>query len=325
LNALLKNFFILTVVICLFFLVTSCSTTKSANLTNTTSQVSLNLKIKASVIGNLKSPLSRESCVTQANNQVILAGGVNEYDQSTNLIFSFNPLNLNFSTLGYLKLPTHDAAAGYFPNNVFVYGGGSFSIYNTIEQLNLLNGRVTIAGVLNQPRADLTSIKVNNYLYLIGGYNQNAYQAQILVSSNGTSFSQVGLLPVPVRYGAVAYSKGLIYVFGGIGISGAQVNVIQAFDIKSGTTKVIGYLPVPLSGAYAGSFNNTVFLTGGITQNSANQIIWELKNNKLVPQSNLPTQSAYGCMAQMGSSFYIFGGENFYGKPLNNIIKINFS
>lgn len=312
-------------IIALAFVLSSCSQSiQSHNLetnkqTSTSLQMSLPNKVLTSTsLNTLNTPLSREACSTLGNN-ILLLGGLNNLDQSTTEIFSFNPTNKTINLVGNLLFPTHDAAASNIGSNLYVFGGGSYSVYSTVQSFSLSLGKTELATNMPEPRADLTAIKLGQETYIIGGYNGNQLDNSILETTNGISFNTVGTLLVPVRYAAIASINNTIFIFGGIGISGSAVDVIQSFNTVTKTLKIVGYLPTTLSGAYAQTIGNTIYLTGGVTSKEANLTVWAFNGISLKAVGSLDIPSAYGCSASISNKIYIFGGENVKGFQSNAV------
>ena len=81
----------------------------------------------------------------------------------------------------------------------------------------------------------------------------------------GSSFKKVATLLVPVRYPAVVAFDRLIYIFGGETSVGRPVDIVQVVNPRAGTDKLLGHLPMPLSGAAAGVLDGVVYIAGGLT------------------------------------------------------------
>ena len=120
-------------------------------------------------------------------------------------------------------------------------------------------------GSLPRPRADADAVTLGGTAYVVGGYDGPALDPAVLATSNGPTFSTVTDLSVPVRYPAVAALGGLIYVFGGESANGLPVTAVQVVNPGNGTDRVIGQLPLPLSGAAAGELDGVIYIAGGVT------------------------------------------------------------
>ena len=98
----------------------------------------------------------------------------------------------------------------------------------------------TVIGQLPQPRSDAGAVTIGRTAYVVGGYDGTTADPQVLSTTDGSSFRQVGSLPVPVRYPAVAARGRMIYAFGGQRIGGAAgaIDDIQRIDTTSGRIAV---------------------------------------------------------------------------------------
>ena len=125
--------------------------------------------------------------------------------------------------------PTHDAAAATIGRTTFVFGGGSPNTVATVQAVATPRSRRppartgTVVGQLPQPRSDLAvatvtagrGTRATTTAYLVGGYDGTTYLPGVLATTDGTHFTTVARLSVPVRYPAVVAAGGMVYCFGG--------------------------------------------------------------------------------------------------------------
>lgn len=236
------------------------------------------LKLAAAESGllpwKLSSPLSRMALFANGNNLTIV-GGLTSSGSSASGIYNLNTNDGNLSLMASLAAGVHDMASSLINGKMAIFGGGQSSSVNTSQIISPTNGSITTAK-MPQLRSDSTAVSLGNKSYIIGGYNGTNADAQVLTTTNGTSFNQYGNLPVPVRYAAVAVLNGQIYILGGLAASGSNsgnpINTVQIIDPKSHTIiKANWKLPMPLEGASAVVLNNELFLIGG--QSNTNQNI----------------------------------------------------
>ncbi len=101
----------------------------------------------------------------------------------------------------------------------------------------------------------------------MGGYDGTNYLPAVLETVDGTHFTRVASLPVPVRYPAVVAQAGELFAFGGetpsAGATTAATNDIQMIDPSSGRATVVGHLPQALYGASAFVIGGTIYVAGG--------------------------------------------------------------
>ena len=83
--------------------------------------------------------------------------------------------------------------------------------------------------------------------YLVGGYDGTTYLPGVLATTDGTHFTTVATLPVPVRYPAVVADGGMVYAFGGQtaspGSATTATDAIQTIDPATHRATVVGHLP----------------------------------------------------------------------------------
>jgi hypothetical protein len=283
----------------------------------------------------LQAPLSRMLVYPgQSANQLVLAGGLTAAKQSSSGIYTLDLTNGTLAQTATLPEATHDAAGAVTGGNYGMFGGGntnSFSRAITFDS----NGKIFHSGSLPEARSDDTAVSVGGTTYIVGGYSGSQGDAEVLATNDGSGFTAVGRLPVPVRYPAVAALDGKIYVFGGEAIgSGLPVDSVQIISVADKTVSLAAWkLPVPLEGAMAFTINNELFLAGGqsstpetispgvgttqvpginvaaqsLTQNS----IWALDaaHNRMLNAGTLQVPVSNAGVAVSGSRAWIIGGE----------------
>ncbi len=125
--------------------------------------------------------------------------------------------------------PTHDAGTATIGKTTFVFGGGSPDTVATVQAVATptvppaAGTTGTVVGQLPQPRSDLAvatvtagrGARATTTAYLVGGYDGTTYLPGVLATSDGTHFTTVARLSVPVRYPAVVAAGGMVYCFGG--------------------------------------------------------------------------------------------------------------
>ncbi len=286
----------------------------------------------------LQSPLSRMAVYPGSSaNQLVLAGGLSSSGQSVNQIYTLNTTNGTLNMTGTLPSQLHDAASAMIGNNYAVFGGGSTGSVNSSTVFNT-SGQVIGSGNLPQKRSDATAISLAGKTFIIGGYDGSQADPMVLKTADGTHFSPVGNLPVPVRYAAVAASGSNIYIFGGQAIGGSNsgnpVNDVQIINTSNDSIQLASWkLPVPLEGAAGFVLNNEMFLAGGLSSKaesitlgagttqvpgvnvSANSLtrnnIWavDIHNGSFLNAGRLQLPVANAGVAVVGSHAWLVGGE----------------
>jgi hypothetical protein len=226
-------------------------------------------------------PVSRETVVAGGNGLTVL-GGINPSGDSLASVSTINVQSGTVTTVGSLASAVHDAAGTVIGHSSYVFGGGSPDTVATIQSYpsgpsgaSGSGGAGAVVGHLPQPRSDLSVATVaglangrsSTTSYVVGGYDGATYLPGVLATNDGTHFTSVANLPVPVRYPAVVSDAGKIYAFGGqIASPGATVvatNDIQMIDPATHKAVVVGHLPGPLYGASAFLLAGTLYVAGG--------------------------------------------------------------
>ena len=161
-------------------------------------------------------------------------------------------------------------------DNIFVFGGVSIGILNSIYKLNLINksfSRVPLN--LFGPRAGAEAIELNdNSIIVIGGYNEQfkALRTTEIFNYNSQSFSiEIGPAMNYARrnFAAVKFNNS-IYVFGGENQFNESVPYIEKLDLT--TTAETDEFSIPkeiyLEQNYPNPFNPTTTISFKIPKNS---------------------------------------------------------
>ena len=228
----------------------------------------------------------------------------------------------------------HDAAATVIGSSAIVLGGGSPDTVSTVQSLPSRSNSLSatnqgvVIGNLPQPRSDLAIANVDGsagthrhrIAYIVGGYDGTNYLPMVLSTVDGTHFTSVAYLRLPVRYPAVVADGGVVYAFGGetsaTGATTVATNDIQEIDPRTHTVSVVGHLPQPLYGAAAFVMDGTVYVAGGqvpggptLTQIDA----FVPSTGKVLNAGLLPQAEAFGGYTSVpsghGAVGYIVGGE----------------
>jgi outer membrane protein assembly factor BamB len=182
-------------------------------------------------------------------------------------VFSLDTKNGALRPIGSLSGGVHDAAGAIVGRRDLVFGGGSPATTARVRVFPA--GPPNTNGSLPAPRSDAAAVSVGPTTYIVGGYTGSSPDASVLATKDGSTFTSIASLPVPVRYPAVATSGGKLYVFGGQAITGTQagrpVDDIQLVDPATHSSRVIAHMPEPLQAAVAINLKGTIYLAGGDT------------------------------------------------------------
>jgi N-acetylneuraminic acid mutarotase len=268
-------------------------------------------RVTASRAGwRLPEPLSRADAIGKGN-RIVLAGGLTRGDRSvatvTALATSSGGSRLRLPSLAR---PVHDAAGALVGGRVLVFGGGTAVGTPTVQSAGAGGSR--IVGALPYPLSDLSAATLGRTTYVFGGYTGSRLPAQILATTDGTTFRVVGSLHEPVRYAAVTTVDGLVVLAGGEDAAGKPARLIQVFDPATGHTRVVGRLPEAVSGAAATTLGNAVFVAGGrLGDGSVSDDIsrWTPGSHRVRSAGRLPVAVANAAVATDHDRAWLLGGE----------------
>jgi hypothetical protein len=275
-----------------------------------------------------KAPVSREVVLAGVTNIDVLGG----LDAAGNSLRQASRMNV--ATGAALPLPSlaaaiHDGSGAALGTSDIVFGGGSPNTVADVQSIPQAGtGAGTRLGALPAPRSDSATVTMQSdatgqtapTAFIIGGYTGSKFLPDVLATADGTHFTTVATLTVPVRYPAVAAINGHIYAFGGqiaaTGSAVAATDVIQEIDPGSHQSTIVGHLSQPMYGAAAFALGSSIYVAGGQIPNG--RTLTEI--SAFVPSSNtllnaglLPQAVAFGGYTTVGTGpsaiGYIVGGE----------------
>ncbi len=329
----------------------------------------------------LQAPISREVVLSGSGSTLEIVGGLEANGSSSAGVFSLDTSNGSLTYQSQLPSGVHDAGGLQIAGSDFVLGGGSPATVSSVEEIsgvslpsstaqsstyapsssptsastsqsptapiNISPLAVSSIGNLPQPRSDSVAINVDGTGYIVGGYDGTNPDPEVLSTTNGKVFDNVGELKIPVRYAAVASVGSNIYIFGGEQIGGANsgvpTNVIQMINTQKKSIKVIGTLPLPLEGASAFNLGGNIYIAGGVSTQSpatpaqvssgcsiclpvtsgsqtTETAIWAFNaSTKIVTNAGtLPEPLAYAGSAIVNGRAWMIGGE-VSGTPVSTV------
>jgi hypothetical protein len=285
----------------------------------------------------LPAPVARPAVVTVGTGFAVL-GGLAPSQASVATAYTVNPTTGASTPAGTLAAAVHDAAAVSLGSSTFVVGGGSPNTVATVQSISTpptptatppagkapATPAGTVASQLPTPRSDLAMVTMGSShhttAYVVGGYTGTTYLPTVLATTDGTHYTSVANLTVPVRYPAVVAQSGLIYSFGGqtasAGSATTATDAVQVIDPASHRTSVVAHLPQPVYGASAFVIDGAIYVAGGQVPSgrTLTEIYAFVPSSKNVLNAGLlPQAEAFGGYTTIGSGKsavgYIVGGE----------------
>ncbi len=283
----------------------------------------------------LPAPIAGATAAQVAAGTLVL-GGLDASETSVAGVFLLDHQG-KLSPAGELSGPLHDAAATTLGDHVLVFGGGTATSTDTVQELPASLGAgaageagegeatATVVGHLPAPRSDLSAVTVGGRAYVLGGYDGTELDPSVLATADGTAFNQVAELPVPARYLAVAALGRRIFAFGGETGEGEATDAIQEVDPARGTARVVGHLPRPLSHAAAVVLGGDVYLVGGESAaGEPTRAAWRLHpgSGHVTKAPPLPLAVAAAAAAGDGHTAALIGGTGAGGETLDAVVSL---
>jgi hypothetical protein len=283
----------------------------------------------------LANPLSRTVAGSVDGNIDVLGGLTGTGNSTTGAVVQMSPASGTAETVASLPRPVHDAAGAAIGSRYFVFGGGAQTLTADVQSFSPDTPQgspsTIVAGQLPTPRADLAAATApNGTVYLAGGYDGSQFSTTVLSTKDGTHFSEVGQLAVPVRYPAVAVDGSRLLVIGGEtgatpgAAAQTAVDDIQSVDLHTGQASVVGHMPRPISHASTATLDGTVFVFGGRSGGNVVDTVYDLSvsaGGVVASQAgSLPLPTSDMGVTMLGQTAYLIGGEGQLGQPGRSVI-----
>jgi hypothetical protein len=252
----------------------------------------------------------RQAVVPLGHGTAVLAGGLVAGDQSTGSALRVDLPRGRVSTMAPLAVPVHDVAGGVLGGRPVVVGGGNATEQDVVQALR--GSRWQVIGHLPTTRSDLSIVQAPSGPLVIGGYDGTATPTTILALRPDGSSRAAGALATGVRYAATAVSGHTAYVFGGE-VLGRELVGVQAVDLRTGRTRVVARLPVPLGHAMAASVGDRILLMGGrVTPDRQTDAMWwfDPATDGFTRAGRLPHALSDAAVASYGHRVWLLGGED---------------
>jgi hypothetical protein len=274
---------------------------------------------------SLPAPLSGEAVVDRGDTLLVI-GGVDSADVSTRSVIYIDPKTGENGPFGSLSQPLHDAAAAPVPSGVLVFGGGAASTTADVQRL-VPGGTGEVVGSLPAPTSDLSAVSTDGTAYVLGGYDGQTTVSSVLATGDGHRLTQVARLPVPVRYAAVALQGKEIYAIGGELSDGRDSSAIQAVDLLTGQSTIVGRLPQTLAHASAVMLRGHVYVLGGRLAGSTSDRIFRFdpQSAAVTAAGHLPAPLQNAAATVIRGTGYLVGGLDPAGAPVAGVIEVRLS
>lgn len=204
------------------------------------------------------------------------------------------------------------------------YSGTAYTatVYTTTIDANGVLGTWTTASVtIPQALSYSQAIVLNNYVYLIGGYN-GAYRANIyraVINTDGTigNFVSYASLPVTISHSQALITKGRIFLVGGY-VGGVVSNRVYTalIDVNGniGSWSQAASLPIPSHSHCATVIRDRIYVIGGTNNTGPSKDIYYADINAdgtidgWMEDFSLPETIHSSSLVCSRNRVYLFGG-----------------
>jgi Kelch motif len=252
----------------------------------------------------------RQAVVPVGPRSVLLAGGLLVGDQSTDHVFRISLAAGRVRSSGTLAVPVHDTAGGVVGGLPTVVGGGNATEQSVVQAFD--GDAWSLAGNLPTTRSDLSVVEWQGRSFVIGGYDGVHVPREILELRPSGSMRGAGSLVAGVRYAATARAGDTAYVFGGE-VLGHELDAVQAVDLRTGRTRVVARLPVPVGHAMAATVGSRILLMGGrVTPDRQTAAMWwfDPASGRFTRAGTLPQPLSDAGVASYAHRVWLLGGED---------------
>ena len=259
----------------------------------------------------------------------VVGGRKLEVTASTAALQRFDPTANQWTMLPSAPSPVTDAGVAIVGDQLIVVGGESIgTVFSTVRAYNLASKAWTTLASLAAPRHGLAVIAIGNTLYAIDGGSQPAHNAPtstlqtLAVSPGPAQPGQAWQLRAHSNYatlevGAALDKSGRIWVAGGLTGSDSATTKTEFYDPTVGVWSPGPDLPVALHHAMMVSYQNTVWVIGGLELQgsevsgiaSARVLHLNQTDNAWVEAPPLHHARGAGAAAVVGNDIVVVGGR----------------
>lgn len=288
------------------------STTTTTTKAKATTTTAAPLELTASLLGKgLPSDHYQAQAVT-VGGKVLVMGGLSAKKSSTSVVWSFDPATGTTTQTGSLTATLNNAAVVAFGDTAYVIGGATpKGAIDTIQSYEPGAKTATVVGKLPSPRTDATAVvdPKTSAVYLVGGWDGTNPTNDILMSTDGITFTPVVALAEPVRFASAAIHDGALWVFGGEWNNAASGS-IQRIDLAKREAKVVAQMPAPISHAMGFTIDGNIFVAGGrVGGGRSNEIRrFDPETFTFTDAGKLTSNLSDAAIAVVDKSAYVLGG-----------------
>jgi N-acetylneuraminic acid mutarotase len=211
----------------------------------------------------LPAPLQRAVAVVDGD-RILVGGGLNASNTSVAEVVTVDPAAGTAASAGQFAVPFHDAAAAMIRGTLYAFGGGrGGNSTDLVQAFDPGTGAGRVVAHMPTALSDDVATASNGAVYIVGGYDGVRAQRSIFATVDGASFELAGILPVGLRYAAVASVGDRLVIAGGETDDG-PTSAVEVFDTTTSRVTRLGRLQSRLGHASAFALGGRVYVAGGL-------------------------------------------------------------
>lgn len=285
------------------------TTSEKAKATTTTAAP---LNYTATVLNKKLPSAHYQAQAVDVGGRVLVLGGLSKSKSSTNVVWSFDPATGVTTQTGSLTSTLNNSAVAAFGDTAFVFGGATpKGPVDTIQSYGVSDKAAAAVGNLPGPRTDAVAVRdpATSAVYLVGGWDGTNPTNDVLMSTDGVTFTPVVALAEPVRFASAAITDGVLWVFGGEWNDVASAS-IQRIDLAKREAEVVAQMPEAVSHAMGFVVDNSIFLAGGrVAAGRSNQIRrFDPETFTFTDAGKLGANLSDAAVAVIDRTVYLLGG-----------------
>jgi N-acetylneuraminic acid mutarotase len=188
----------------------------------------------------------------------------------------------------------------------FVGGQNSSAQSRNFEYYQELTNEWLELAELSEDRDGVSTVILNNELYLIGGRNVSSVKKYNLLTN---SWSSVASLPLNLRYADAIVFNNRIYLIGGISDSDQKLNNVFEFSPTSNEWLAKANMPTPRFGARLALLDSKIWAIGGNDNSHVRKVeIYDPIQNSWVSGPSLSNQRHAPVTWVLNGKIYVGGG-----------------
>ncbi len=223
------------------------------------------------------------------------------------------------------KEPVKDQSFVQVGESLYSIGGDNSVNWQAINNVfDIKNNKWELKTPMSTNRSGLTSVVINNKIYVIGGFNGNTNEwlqkLEVYDTSNDTWKFKTSMPTRRSSLGATVINEK-IYVVGGSLARDEWTNKLEEYEPTTDTWRNLKPMTISRAQVAVGSVNQKVYVIGGENADGVLNKVEEYnpKTNKWVTKADMPTARANAEVIAHKSNLIVMGGRSKENKLLNSV------